>query len=213
MRPELSPLPDHMKRLPIDKRGYPVPAFVETMPDGSRDFRFMSRNHFQRCIKEKVCWVCGQNLGAYIAFAIGPMCAINRTTSEPACHRDCAEWSAQNCPFLSRPHMVRREDELTDESRKNVSGVMIDRNPGVSLIWITKSYRIFKDETGKPLIQVGDPEEVLWYAEGRPATRDEVLASIESGLPILLKMAELDGPDAVAELYDRRARIEKLLPV
>jgi hypothetical protein len=41
---------------------------------------------------------------------------------------------------------------------------------------------------------------VLWYASGRTATREEVLASIDSGLPSLLELAEAEGPDAVAAL-------------
>ena len=60
------------------------------------------------------------------------------------------------------------------------------------------------------LVRVGDPTETLWYAKGRPATRDEVDASIESGLPLL--RAEEEGPDAVAELKRLVSVAQRYLP-
>ena len=66
-------------------------------------------------MREKRCWVCGDPLGVHLTFPIGPMCALNRTISEPPSHHECASWSARNCPFLSRPHMVRREDGAINE--------------------------------------------------------------------------------------------------
>jgi diacylglycerol O-acyltransferase len=75
---------------------------------------------------------------------------------------------------------------------------------GVTLIWITRSYRPFR--TGqKWLITVGDPERLIWYARGRLATRAEVDESIASGLPLLMDVAvkqdaEEPGAGAVAAL-------------
>lgn len=63
------------------------------------------------------------------------------------------------------------------------------------------------------LFTVGDPVETLWFAEGRPATRDEVLASIDSGLPILRQQAEQDGEDALLELDRLHNQALELLPV
>lgn len=211
LRPELKDLPLRMAHLPLDERGYPVPAFVHTMDDGKRDFRFMSQDHWVRCIKQRVCWVCGDKLGAFLAFVIGPMCAINRTTSEPPCHLECARWSAQFCPFLSRPRMTRREDELTQKNRENSAGCPILRNPGVACIWVTRDYRIWQDDQDKPLITVGDPVQVEWWAEGHPATREEVEESIRTGMPFLEEMAALEE-GAMEELRAKRAQIDPLLP-
>src|SRR5262245_33040537 len=190
LRPELKDLPLRMTALPIDESGYPVPAFVENLPDGSRDFRFMSQKHWVRCVNQRMCWVCGMKLGAYLAFVIGPMCAVNRNTSEPPCHKECAEWSARFCPFLSRPQLHRREDELTRATAGNAAGCPILRNPGVALVWVTRNYKIWRDDEHKPLIRVDDPIEVSWWAQGRPATREEVEESIRTGYPILRKEAE-----------------------
>jgi len=211
LRPELKDLPARMCALPIDSRGYPIPAFVETLPDGTRDFRIISQKHWRRCVKERRCWVCGMKLGGYLAFVVGPMCAVNRTTSEPPCHRECAEWSAKNCPFLARPHMIRRKDEFIDSLKDNSSGCPILRNPGVALVWVARDYEIWHDEKGRPLIEMGDPLEVTWWAEGRAATRAEIEESIRTGMPLLEEMARTQE-GAMEDLMRKRSAIEALLP-
>jgi|SRR5438128_4774021 len=140
MKSDLEPLPARMRNLPIDDRGYPVPWFVAWI-DGHSDFRVMDGEKWRAAVKLRRCWVCGQALGRWLAFPIGPMCAINRVTSEPPSHRECAEWSIRNCPFLSQPHMVRRDEtDLID--RQEPGGIMIRRNPGVTCLWITRNYEI-----------------------------------------------------------------------
>lgn len=211
MRPELPTMPPRIARLPVDpKRGYPVPWFVAWI-DGVPDFRVIAPRKREDAVERRVCWLCGEPLGAYKAFVIGPMCAINRTSSEPPCHRDCAIFAAQACPFLVRPHMSRRMSGLPDEARE-ADGVGLVRNPGVALVWVTRSYGIFRDGRGGWLIEVGEPTDTLWFAEGRTATRSEVVASIDSGYPLLLEVAEAQGPDAVTALAAYRRRIDPLLP-
>jgi hypothetical protein len=69
----------------------------------------------------------------------------------------------------------------------------------------------FRDGSGGVLFDIGTPTRTLWFAQGREATRDEVLASIETGLPILREVAESEGDEAVAALermtYDAMALV------
>jgi hypothetical protein len=90
-------------------------------------------------------------------------------------------------------------------------GHAVKRQPGASCLWVTKSYVLF-NAPGGLLFELGDPIEVLWFREGRAATRAEVLDSIESGYPILLELAQAEGDRAVRELERLRARVEPLLP-
>src|SRR5258708_35755545 len=115
------PLPSRMLSLPIDDRGYVVPWFVDWI-DGKPEFRAMDGKKFVRAVREKLCWVCGERLGRYMTFVAGPMCGINRTSSEPPSHLECARWSARNWPFLSNPEMIRRIDEKIGGDMSNVSG-------------------------------------------------------------------------------------------
>lgn len=91
-------------------------------------------------------------------------------------------------------------------------GIPILRNPGVTLLWITKTFTLFRGPDRQFLIRVGDTEEVHWYAEGRRATRAEVDASIEGGLPKLAELARAEGPKAEAELRERVQAFEFYLP-
>jgi hypothetical protein len=213
-----------MQTLPVDGRGYPVPWFVQWVDGEGQpvaagaagavpEFRAMDPAKWVRAVRDGVCWVCGDRLGRYKTFVIGPMCGINRTTAEPPCHTECAEWATRNCPFLSRPTMVRRADEVSQRGAAEVAGEMIARNPGVTLLWTTCRSTVFNDGQGRPLIEIGPPLEVRWYASGRVATRAEVAESVRTGLPLLREVAVAhDGPEGVAELERRAAAFEGLYP-
>ena len=204
-------MPTRMRALPIDDRGYPVPWFVDWL-NGKPEFRAMDPEKYKRALKQRLCWVCGEKLGSYLCFVAGPMCGINRTSSEPPSHVDCAIWSAQNCPFLANPRMVRREDELVNNTLlQSMPGIALSRNPGVAMLWMTRTYDIFPDGKGQHLIQMGEPYTVEWYCEGRPATRQEVQNSIDSGLPALVTLArqEKGGLEALNRYVER---FQKWLP-
>lgn len=222
MTAQLPPLPPRIARLPTDHRGFPVPWFVQWFSKdseptefgtGEPDFRVADQRKLLRAVKESRCWICGDILGIHKAFTIGSMCAINRVISEPPQHRDCAIFAATACPFLTNPRMRRNEKDLP-EKRVEAAGTALKRNPGVACVWITKSFRLFKPHRGNTgvLFALGDPEEVLWFAEGRPATRNEVWTSIESGLPSLRDEARLQGAHAVQALERQRERTMPLLP-
>ena len=204
-------IPARIRCLPVDERGYPVPWFVAWTSEGKPEFRAMDYSKFLRCLREKLCWVCGEHLKKHVAFVLGPMCAITRTTSEPPSHLDCAEWSVRACPFLSKPQMKRREDEVINSMRDLSAGRPILRNPGVSAIWTTTRYWTFDDGKGGTLLTVGNPTAVTWWREGRPALRAECVESIESGLPLLYE-ADAGDAEAIAEIDRRYAAMKELLP-
>jgi hypothetical protein len=207
VKPEMPEPPRFMRDLPVDpKRGYLVPWFVKWI-DGQPEFRVMDRDKFWLAVKEKRCWVCGKSLYAEHVFTIGPMCAINRISSEPPSHRECAQYSARVCPFLSKPQMTRRPIE-TDE-QIHVAGIMIERNPGVTLLYYTKRYRILKVNDGV-LFQLGRAFKVEWFREGREATRAEVMESMRTGLPALEKACDLDLDPAVAK-EELKVQLKKAL--
>lgn len=212
--PDRRDLPGRIDRLPRNKAGYPVPWFVATV-DGKPDFRVIRRGGIEAALHGKLCWTCGIPFLRQEdrAFVIGPMCAVNRVSAEPASHLDCAVFAATRCPFLATPQMVRRERHLP-EGAACPAGTSIRRNPGVALVWVTgyKSWSTFSDGNGGTLFGVGEPKRVMWYARGREATRAEVMASIDSGLPILREMAEAEGAPAVAELERMHERAVALVP-
>jgi len=210
LRVELEALPARLKSLPVDERGYPVPWFVDWI-DGKPEFRAMSPEKWVRAVRFKRCWVCGDALGRFLTFVAGPMCGINRTSAEPPSHYECGKWSARNCPFLNNPEAIRRIDEQVPVMNENTAGFSLGRNPGVTMLWTTKDYSVFDDGKGKPLIFMGEPTMVEWYAEGQPATRTQVLASIDSGIPALMALARTEE-GGIKALQEARERFEKFLP-
>ena len=201
-------MPPRMARRPVSEKGFPVPWFV-SMIKGKWDFVNIDPRKYFEAYKRRICWLCGEPLGQYACFVIGPMCAINRVSAEPATHRDCAEYAVKACPFLARPNMKRNDAAAL--APISAPGA-VEHNPGATLIWVTKSYIPFRNGQGL-LFQLGEPVETLWFAEGRTATRAEIDAAIAKGMPLLRKAAELDGPEGIAEMEACVKRAEKLLPV
>jgi hypothetical protein len=79
------------------------------------------------------------------------------------------------------------------------------------VIWLCLGFKVFKVEGGV-LFELGEPVEIQWYAEGRTATREEVLHSIDTGLPFLEEAAAADGPQACAQLGRQYKKALSLAP-
>jgi hypothetical protein len=206
-----------MQQLPIEARGYPVPWFVQWV-DGAPDFRIMDRRKWGLAIRFGNCWLCGEPVGALRTFVIGPMCAVTRTTSEPANHLECAEFAATACPFMTLPKAKYRSADLP-AGAVEAAGKPSDRNPGVTCLWTTREFSVFRAYAGNDgqLIHIGDPREVAWFCEGRQATRAEVWHSVTTGLPALEQSARdqeaaQHRTDCLAALAAKLSQFETYLP-
>ena len=214
---DLPALPKRIARLPKDERGYPVPWFVAWMyagepcppGQGEPDFRIIGPGKLWTAYTRHRCWVCGDPLGQHKVYVIGPMCVINRVTSEPPSHRECAEFAAIACPFLTRPRQKRDKKDMPEETF--IAGNHIDRNPGAVCLYETSTVKAFRAGDGY-LFNLGLPDRIDWYSSGRRATRAEIELSITTGYPLLYKMAKEEGPEAVHELERMREAAWRLLP-
>jgi hypothetical protein len=120
---------------------------------------------FEKCHNERLCRTCGEKLGVHIAFLLPNAAAtINRISSDLPCHLRCATRMAE-----------------ADTLGKDVRAIWTARTSSFK----PRGYILFRDPTGKPLIEIGDPEAVTWWREGRPATRAEIMHSIDTGMPLL----------------------------
>lgn len=209
-------VPKRLALLPIDPKWHlPVPFFVQWL-DGSPEFRIADGDAWLKCVKDEVCWVCGQPMGNYRAFVIGPMCSINRVSADPPGHRECMEYAVRVCPFMVNPKMVRREADRPPEYKQTeAAGFAIQRNPGVMLLWVTRrgDYHMVDAGNGYLFRLRSEPVETAWFREGRAATRAEIDESIRTGFPILFEQAQAEGDAAIAQLLKQRMSAEKYLPV
>lgn len=185
--------PASIAGLKRDERGYPIPWFVE--PADPVDFRVMRANALVESVRRACCWICGGPIGAYKAFPLGPLCVVQRFTSEGACHRSCAEWAIQVCPFMANPSFSRSARDLPGNVKRWEAKL---DNPGTYAIWITKSPRggrlCFKPgfSSQVPIIELDDPTEINWYREKRLATRDEVMRALDVSRASLLALARTE---------------------
>lgn len=211
------PVPDRIKHLPRDKRGYPVPWFVEWQ-DNEPVFPAFDARKWMIAVKQGKCWVCGGVMGRHLCFVVGPMCTINRISSEPPCHLECAEYSVKVCPFLTNPAMQRvpAKHYTPDGVVNPPGGIMEQRNPGITALWRTRRFSIMPTDSG-PILQLGDPEGVDWWNFGRRATPAEAHAGFEDGAVFIKQRAlERDGAEALP-LLDKlvrkaRATVLPMLP-
>lgn len=206
---DLTDLPARMRKLRLDEVGRPIPWFAWEH-EGKHDFRVVTAERVRDAIRMRLCWTCGQTLGAHVSFVAGPMCGVNRTSSEPPSHEDCAVWSATHCPFLTNPNRERRTGGLPDAELLSMPGIGIMRNPGVTMVWTTRHGWQPRQVPGGILFGMGDPHRVQWFREGRPAARVEVSESILTGLPELKKLAR--HRDDRRELARRLRQLRPWLP-
>lgn len=212
LRSDLPPLPERMQSLPVDRRGYPVPWFVGIV-NGQPDFRVADQEKLVLAVQHRLCWLCGQPLGRWLAFAIGPMCCVNRISAEPPSHRSCAHFAVRACPFLMTPQAVRRAGGMP-ANRTDPAGIMIESNPGGSAVYLTETYEAFRPQLGNDgvLFAMGEPVAIEWFARGQRIGRAEVDALLAAGLPRLRAMAKEDGPEAMVALHEAVVALEPWLP-
>lgn len=200
-------LPGPIARLPKDLLDRPIPWFVQQDP---LDFRVIRPMGAARAHVAKLCWVCGEpRYEKRLCFAVGPMCVVNRVSSEPPCHPECARFAVRACPFLSNPRMRRNEKDMPEH--KKPPGIMLERNPGVTALVFPETYSLISVGDGV-LFRMERIRRVEWWACGREASRAEVTLSIEAGMPALVALAKEDGPDAEAELWCAVAEATRFLP-
>lgn len=173
-RKGLPPLPDHMKRLQFDDRGYPIPYFVQWI-DGKPDFRVLDQEKFARAARKSLCTICGEQLGIYKSFVGGPMNLLQLISGEPPMHRDCALFSVQACPFLLLPLAKRRAVNLPGEvgSLGGPGDVFYEANPGISSIVTCTSFIVDGN-----IFRFGKVTSLEWYTQGRIATKEEITEAL-----------------------------------
>ena len=202
-------IPERIRMLPRDHRGYPVPWFVHRDADGKHDFRVIGAGKIEQAIRRDICWICGGPLARNKAFVIGPLAAIARYHGEAPSHRSCAQFAAEVCPFLSKPRMRRNDRDMPAEAQK-LPGMVL-HNPGVCAVWTTRAFRIVPVDNGV-LFHLNDPVDVMWFSQGKPATRGEVVQAMDRGLAIMIDEAREDSEQAVQALLQAIARMRQYLP-
>jgi hypothetical protein len=123
-----TPIPDLMRQLPHDKRGYPITFVTAIASDGTPNFAVTDEAKRQHVIVNNLCAICGKPnhkltwlVGGYLS-AFHPHGAF----LDPPMHYDCASYALKVCPFIASPSYTHMRGM---KMSKNMSGVF-DMHPG-----------------------------------------------------------------------------------
>jgi hypothetical protein len=96
------PVPELMKDLPRDPRGFPVPVIIMRDQDGKFLFTVNNMAVVARCVVQDLCGVCGKKLNGDSWLAGGHKSAFHErgVYNDTPIHHECGVYALQVCPYL-----------------------------------------------------------------------------------------------------------------
>jgi hypothetical protein len=178
----LLPVPESMRRLRVFA-GLPVPWYAEWRDDKPVYGVPVSDEKFKRAAVSHVCIMCGARLRRRAAFVGDAAVAIRQRTAVPPAHSDCAHWALGHLRVISTATHFHR----------------------VKVLWVTRIWKWL----GARIFDIGVPEAVEWYLEGRSATRAEVDPTLDREV---YELACSAWPGGLEDLRRRRDKLKRWLP-
>ncbi len=151
--------PDRIKRMPRDKRGYPILFTLARKHGEEYDFTTIDPEKVAECVNRKLCGVCGEKLinGDYW-FISGPLSSdYSFYFTDPAMHEECARFALMICPW-----MVLSEYRRSKEASGFVGSVLTDSRPPILSLSKACCYR--QDQQGGIVAHI---TKVEYYHTGR----------------------------------------------
>lgn len=118
------PIPERMKHLDRDKRGYPYPVNLLEDASGVKHFTINDEHMRQRLLTERRCAICGDVMGDVMWMPGGPLSALHPQGwyIDTPLHHECMTYAMQVCPYLGMPNFkkvnvaaaIRRVDKGDD---------------------------------------------------------------------------------------------------
>ena len=97
-------VPAFLSHLPIDPDWQlPIPYSVSVV-NGVAQFKTPVLSHMKHIVDDKLCSVCGRQIGSLAWFIGNPEIALQNVglIIEPPMHRPCAEFAVKTCPALAQ---------------------------------------------------------------------------------------------------------------
>lgn len=141
-------------------KGMPIPWVQSYKADGvTPDFTAVDPAKVLEAAKRRLCGLCGQKMGWWVAFIGGPQSTAMGTYSDPAMHPECAHQALTLCPHIAL--------QGTQRARKLRPGLaetpgFVTEKPKNWCVLITRSYEV-KGEGDHWYIKAGRPKKVELY--------------------------------------------------
>lgn len=191
-------MPPRVARLPVDARGFPVPWFV-SWRGGTPLFPVVDAAKLGVAWTAERCWICGEGLGAWRGWIVGPMSALEGATPEPPSHCECAAFAMTACPHLASADARFSEDAAGAPghvAQANVSRLRTD----ATAIWVTRGRGASAVRAnGGVLFRLEPPARLEWWSRRRPASGQAVREAIAAALPTLRRTAEAERRTAALD--------------
>jgi hypothetical protein len=122
------PLPENMKDLPKDKRGYSVPFVVLVDTQGNHHFAVNDENKTEWAIKNDLCSICGNVCGEDKWLIGGAKSAFHPRGAyvDIPVHKSCGEYALKVCPYLAVSVNTKRVDLSKLKSKLDKEVIFFD---------------------------------------------------------------------------------------
>ena len=195
------PIPELMKNLPLDKRGYPCPFILWEDEAGTHHFTINDTKKRGQCILMYLCAICGKPLEKVKWFVGGPLSAFdpNGAYVDTAMHHECTTYALQVCPYLSMPKYLGRIDTANLDWSKVPVGTMfmdptvIPVRPPVFVAVSSRKFTWHDYRDGNSFVKPGRPyEAVEFWRDGVQLTEAEGIVLASEALGRELKRTAVD---------------------
>lgn len=177
-------LPRRMRKLPKDKRGYPVPVIVLRDKNKTPHFTINDHRLSSKVANKKLCSICGDPLKKDIWFIGGQVCFThpNGAFLDPPVHHDCGEYALRVCPYLGAPNYAGLVDGRTLKDAATPDGLALirgetiaDTRPELFMMGKCERFRINVTGIGQfNMIKIGPWLEVEAWRHGVRVPDEEV---------------------------------------
>jgi hypothetical protein len=125
------PLPEQLKHLPLDPRGYPIFFGALVGKDGTPFFTINDERKRGKMIERDLCSICGKKLFKFRWFAGGPRSAFDEAGAyiDMPMHDDCVHYALRVCPYLAAPRYLREIGQRQADAARAKSDHMITIDP------------------------------------------------------------------------------------
>jgi hypothetical protein len=98
-------IPERMRHLKCDERGYPIPCMVLIDSTGRPHFAINDDAKRLEVIRKELCSICGTKLFRGRWFVGGALSAFHPQGAfiDPPMHAECCRFALQVCPYLAAP--------------------------------------------------------------------------------------------------------------
>lgn len=184
-------IPECLKQLDNDRRGYPIPVTAAVDRDGTPHFTITDQMARRRMIEEDRCHLSGRKLHRGRWFIGGPMAAFHARGAflDGPMLDEASLFAVQTCPYIAAPKYARRIDDkliqksgVEDRMVVRMHEEVVPDRPPLFVRVMTIGHKLVSSSEGDVLFVPKKPYRQIefWRHGGRVDFDEGVMLSVES---------------------------------